>query len=105
MPGLADGDLLVRFLEDEGDLRVAVDVGEEAVDVDRAETPGEGFLFFRQDVLVADGDDRVVDEGLADGVELSGVGDVGTEQFGPNAAGEGLDFKSHMTLRIRWRCV
>ena len=96
VPGLADGDLLVRLLEHERDFRVSVDVGEKAIHVDRAEAPGERDLLLRGDVLVAYRDHGVVNEGLVKVVELSGVRDVCSDDFGTDAAGERFDL--HKTV-------
>ena len=54
MPAAADIDLLVRFLEHFGNFRIAVAPLEEAVEVDRAPSFGEGNMVFGGELLVAE---------------------------------------------------
>ena len=59
VPAAADIGCLLRLLAHLGDLRIAVDRGEEAVDVDRRQARGEGDMLLRRQRLVAEEDDAV----------------------------------------------
>jgi hypothetical protein len=53
--------------------------------------PGEGEVILGSQLLAADGDDGMVDEGLADGREIGLAPHVGSDDLGPETAGQGLD--------------
>ena len=61
---------------DRHDLGVAVDSGVVGVGDEGAETGAEGLVALDRDVLVAEEEDAVGPEGVADGCEL-GVGEAG----------------------------
>ena len=78
MPLVADVSLLARLLAHFGDLGMAIDGSEEAIDVDLAEAPRGRDMLLGREVLIADHDDAVPVEGRADAIECCVV-DAGRE--------------------------
>src|SRR5208283_4287244 len=66
VPAITDILPLFRLLAHLGDHRMAGHGGEEAVDVDAAEVPGKGKMLVRRQALVAEENDAVFAEGMAD---------------------------------------
>ena len=66
MPAIADVAALLRLLAHLCDRRIGGHGREEAVDVDAAKLAGEGEMLLRGQTLVAEENDAVFAEGLAD---------------------------------------
>ena len=92
VPAAADVLFLIFFLENQSDLRMPFNLGEEAVDIDVAKASGEGDLLVRTNVLVPHDNYAVISERLANVGELVGVSHVSIQDFSASAAGERFDF-------------
>ena len=102
VPAAADVDLLVGFLQDLGDLRVALHRVEEAVDVDRAEALGEGDVVFGFELLAAKEDDPVFAEGAFDGAErvVVDLAQVDSVNLGAHSGARMRDFHDPRAYRL-----
>ena len=88
MPAFSDGFFLVFFLKDSCDFWVAVHGFEEPIDVDGTETAGEVQVVLGCDGLVAQDNHGVFRECCLDRIELGGILNVCTQNFGTQSACE-----------------
>ena len=108
MPPAADVLLLVGFLSHLGDLGMAVDGGEEPVDVDRAESARDCEVLLGSEVLIADDDDAVLEECSPDSGERLVVDprrEVDAEDFDSQRSRDRPDLHPHVSHRHVSDCV
>ena len=87
MPGRTDIAFLVGLLAHFGNHRIIIGRLEEAIDVDIAPAFGKGDVLLRSELLVAQKNHAIVDEGLAQFRELliaDASSNIDTGDFGPD---------------------